>query len=349
MDFGGNVEKFAVMAAPNATHGFTPVTPSIPAPCSPDAWGAPAVGAPAHQPAYAKAGAVAEQCGGQIFERVLISPQAFSLGTVFTQQQIEVTIWNTFRSVEEFMTALPAVGTGSAILPPYTFPVGLAPLSQIVAIITIPAQGDPSIDETITFLFPAVEGTALVLTGQRLAVFSVEADWSAGITETPQMYLTDVLRGLTDNEQRVQLRTLPRSRIKFKVLPTGLETALLESLLLAWQQYLFGVPFWPDKQPLLAPVDIGDRAISFDWTDREFAPGGYLLLWRDAFTLEIQTVEALVGGGATLDGPVQNAWAADGRTWVVPIRRGRLPAKVDLVRKNQDTAEADVTFDIEVV
>ena len=79
------------------------------------------------------------------------------------------------------------------------------------------------------------------------------------------------------------------------------------------------------------------------------SPGGYLILWRDALTLETQTIETLVSGGATLASGTQNSWAADGRTWVVPLRLGRLAAKVDLVRKNQDTVEAEVVFDIEVV
>lgn len=349
MNTDGNLETFLRMDPSGSAHGFTPAPGSVLARLRADGFGASAAGSPAAPARRNSAGNVEEQIGGRIFERIVISPSIANLGTVFTTQVVEADVWNTFRNIERVMTALTASGPGSAVLAPFVFPVAVAAMSSVAALFTFPGVGDPTILETFVFVFPGLDGVTLVATGQRLAVFSVEADWETGFTETPQIWLTDVLRGLTDAEQRVQLRTLPRSRVKFKVLPTGRETAYLEGLLLAWQQYLFGVPFWPDKQPLLAPVGPGDATISFDWNEREFAPGGYIVLWRDALTVEVLTLATLVVGGATLSGSIQNTWAADGRTWVVPIRRGRLADKVDLVRKNQDTAEAEVVFEVEVV
>jgi hypothetical protein len=349
MNTAGTFETFLHLNASDTAHGFTPAPGSVLARLHADRFGPSTAGSPASPPRRNTAGNVEEQIGGRIFERILISPSLANLGTVFTPQEIETDVWNTSRNIERVMTALTASGPGSGVLPPFVFPVAIAAMSSVAARFTFPGQGDPTIQETFDFVFPGFVGVTLIATGQRLAVFSIAADWGTGITETPQIWLTDVLRGLTDAEQRVQLRTLPRSRVKFKVLPTGRETAYLEGLLLAWQQYLFGVPFWPDKQPLLAPVTPGDAAISFDWSEREFAPGGYVVLWRDALTVEVLMLATLVVGGATLSGFAQNPWLADGQTWVVPIRRGRLADKVDLVRKNQDTAEADVVFEVEVV
>jgi hypothetical protein len=349
MNTDGNLETFSRMSASDTAHGFTPAAGSALARLRNARSGSGAVGSPAAPARRNSAGWVEEQIGGRIFERILITPSVANLGSVFTQQEVEVDIRNTFRAVARVMSGITVSGPGSAVVPAFVFPVGIPAMSVVAAILTFPGAGDPVIDESFDFVFSGFDGTTLVALGQRLAVFSIEADWDAGISETPQVWLTDVLKGLTDAEQRVQLRTLPRSRVKFKVLPTGRETAFLEGLLLAWQQYLFGVPFWPDKQPLLLPVEPGDAAISFDWSEREFAPGGYAVLWRDALTVEVVTLAALVVGGASLSGLLQNAWAADGRTWVVPIRRGRLADKVDLLRKNQETVEAEVVFEVEVV
>jgi hypothetical protein len=348
-DFVGNIESFLRINATNEAHAFEAAPPPPLARSSADAWGVRAVGSPAAQPRIGRAGLVEEQFGGRLFERIIISPRVVNLGMVLTAQTVTVSLWNSCRNLEQFMSTIGTAGPGSAVLPAFAFPVAFPPLAETLAVLTFPTEGDPTVEEDVTFVFPGFEGTDIEVTGQRLAFFSVAADWTGGIAETPQIWLTDVLKGLTDAEQRIQLRTIPRSRIKFKVLSTGRETAFLDGLLSAWQQNLFGVPFWPDKVPLLAPASAGDAALSFAWADREFAPGGYLALWRDFLTYEVMTIAALVSGGVTLTGTLQNDWLADGRSWAVPIRRGRLADKVDFIRKNQETAEVEFAFECEVV
>lgn len=349
MDFQGNAERFVHLDPAHEAHGSTGA-PSYPLARSASALaGVRAVGNPAAQPRLNRAGAVKEQFGGCLFERVLVVPQLVNLGTVLTQQQITADVWNTFRNVEQAMTGVNISGTGSGQLPPLVFPVDLAAMQFLAVVITFPTQGDPVIQEAITFEFPGLAGTTLTVTGQRLAVFSVEADWTEGISEKNQIWMTDVIKALCDAEQRVQLRTVPRSMVKFKICASGVPTAFLDNLLSAWQGNLFGVPFWPDKQPLLENVEAGAAALTFDPSDREFEAGGYLVLWRDALTVEVMTVAAVEVGGVTLNGSAQNNWTADGQTWVVPIRRGRLADKVDLSRKNVDVAEMEVSFEIEVV
>ena len=349
MDFAGQLEAFAVMDPSNAAHAFAVASPEVLRMMSPDDVGPKALGSPASMHRVARAGSVEEQFGGRLFERIIVTPRTANLGPVLSRQQVSVGVWNSSRNVEKSMTRIDTTGPGSATFPPLVFPVTVPALVEQSVLVTLPTDGDPTIDETIIFVFPGEAGTDLIITGQRLAVFSIEADWEAGITETPQIWLTDVLKGLSDAEQRVQLRTLPRSKLKFKVLCIGRETAFLDGLLSAWHQFRFGVPFWPDKVPLLAPILPGDAAVSFAWANREFAPGGFFCIWRNALSVEVFTIASLESGGADLVGVAQNSWLADGRTWVVPLRLGRLPDKVDLVRKNQETAEAEVVFDIEVV
>src|SRR6202030_2556820 len=107
------------------------------------------------------------------------------------------------------------------------------------------------IAQSIDFVFPGQDGTTLVVTGNRLAVFTIEPIWHPnGISEWPQLWMTDVLKAHADSEQRVQLRTIPRSKVKFRVTADRLRKSLLEALLWGWQNQVYGVPFWPDAHPL---------------------------------------------------------------------------------------------------
>src|SRR5919108_2309723 len=339
MDFDGNIESFVALDPTNGAHAFAVAPAEVLALLSSDLAGPKALGDPAPMHRVARAGNVEEQFGGRLFERIIVTPRAANLSAVLTQQQIPVSVWNTCRNLEQFMTRIDTDGPGSAVIPPFVFPVALPALVEQVVLIDMPTEGDPTIAETIVFVFPGFAGTDLALTGERLAVFSVEADWDAGITETPQIWLTDILTGLSDAEQRIQLRTLPRSRLRYKVLSTGRETAFLDGLLSAWQQSRFGVPFWPDKVPLLAHAEPGDAALSFAWADREFADGGFICIWRDALRVEVLTLDTLVPGGATLSNVVQNSWLPDGGRRGGAIQQGRLAERVELMRKNQETAE----------
>ena len=160
--------------------------------------------------------------------------------------------------------------------------------------------------------------------------------------------MTDVLKATSEQEQRVQLRTIYRTQVKFRVIADGLTKALLEALLWGWQAQVYGVPFWPDSQPLLEAASSGDTAVYFDTTDRGFVANGLLLIWRDPFTYEVTKITALISGGVAINA-AHDTWAADGQTFCVPVRRGRLAEAQEVKRTTSTVAEVELTFDCEVV
>jgi len=287
-----------------------------------------------------------------IFERILMAPQVAGVGSVVSQRTVTVTLWNTFRSVIKAMTAITATGPGSAILPTPTLPLVFVPLQEGSLNIIVPVQGDAIIAEFIDFSFPGEDGTTLSLSGNRLdvAAFTIPANWDdSGVDEKPQQWLTDVLKATSEREQRIQLRTIPRTQVKFRVIADALSKCLLEALLWGWQGKLYAVPFWPDAQPVLESVSAGDVTVYVDTSDRGFVAGGLLLLWRDPFTYELNQITALVAGGLQLVSPAQYFWPADGQSICIPVRKGRLAEHQDVKRTTSTVAEADLTFDCEVV
>lgn len=315
--------------------------------------GARGVGSPGAPAGTPHGGTISDGFGGRcLFERVLLVPQRVDLGAVLTQRTVHVTIWNTFREVEKFLTAAVIAGTGSAEVGLPTLPLGFVPFGDYVQDVVFPTEGDPLIAQTVDFVFAAISGTTLVVTGNRLAVFgAAEPNWEPdGITEIPQMWMTDILKAYSDAEQRVQLRTLPRSQLKYRVTPDRLTKSLLEALLWGWQGQVYGVPYWPDNQALLSDATAGDVVVHFDTSDREFRVGGLLMIWRGPFLLEAIPIVALVSGGVQVaSGGIANSYPADGRTRCVPVRRARITDVQDITRTTCEVAEMDITFDCEVV
>lgn len=353
-DFPGTVDSPTVqLLASHLAYGPATGTPYKLSVSSRDFSGAYALGSPAAPPRVAFGGTISEGFGGRcIFERVLVEPQKADLGAVLTQRTINVTLWNTFRQVEEFWTGVVITGPGSASVITPSFPKGLVPFGIYVQDVVYPTVGDPVISQSIDFVFAGVDGTTLLVTGNRLAVFgAAEPNWEPnGIIEKPQLWMTDVLKAHSDSEQRVQLRTLPRSSIKMRVTPDRATKALLEALLWGWQSQVYGVPFWPDNQPLLSPAITGDVVVHFDTSDREFAAGGLLLVWRSAFELEVITIVSLVSGGVqVVASGLANNYAADGRTRCIPVRRGRMADVQDVTRTTCLVSEIEFTFECEVV
>jgi hypothetical protein len=213
----------------------------------------------------------------------------------------------------------------------------------------VPQDGDAQILNTVVFVFPGVDGTDLVVTGTRITVFGPDPDWTEPIRERTE-YLTEILAAYNETEQRIQLRTKPRTVLTFRVLTLERkDTATLDALLWGWQSRVFGVPFWPDAQRLLADVNIGDTVIQVDTSYRKFEAGGLMVLWRDMHTHEALSIQNVGPTSLQLAAPTTKAWPADGRTYVIPVLSGRLPDQVQVRRLNNSTAEAEPTFVIEVV
>jgi hypothetical protein len=309
-----------------------------------------AVGTPASAPGVARSGTFASFFGDKcIFERILLNPQVVDAGAVLTTKTIALDIWNTYRNLMQVLTAVTMTGPGSATVTTPPLPLAFVPLGLLVQDVVLPTQGDPIIAEFVDFVFPGQLGTILTLTGTRLAIFAIPANWDdAGIDEKPQQWMTDVLKATSEIEQRVQLRATPRSWVKFRVIADGLSKALLEALLWGWQNQVYGVPFWPDAQPLLTATTAGDTSAFFDTSDRGFVANGLLLIWRDAFTYEITTITALISGGVAISA-AHDSWAADGQTLCIPCRRGRLASQQDVKRTTSTVAELELTFECEVV
>lgn len=294
----------------------------------------------------AKSGVIVDTFGGQLFEKVIILPSVKAIGFVLSATQFAVEVWNTFRDTDQILETITISGSGGIVIAdPFGEPLIFAAQDSRIYQATIPSSGPAQIDQDVVFAFlSGVLGADLHVTGSRIMLFSVAPDWGEGMEETFE-FLTDVLRSYSDNEQRRGLRQLPRRAMRFRALALNArDSAGMESLVWGWQNQPYGVPWWPDAQPLLSDVTAGTFVIPVDTADRQFAVGGLVVIWIDEYTFEALSIEAVAAHSVTCNSPMQFNWTAGPQTRVMPVFLCRLPSSVEVSRHSSEIDQIDLSF-----
>ncbi|MBZ5700249.1 MAG: hypothetical protein LAN84_00220 [Acidobacteriia bacterium] len=295
---------------------------------------------------HAVSGVRQELFGGQLFEKIIVIPRVKALGFVLSDTQFGVEVWNSFRDSHQTLQAINIGGDGGlTVANPYGLPLLFPALDSFTYQATVPRFGTAQIAQDVVFVFVSgIGGADMQVTGARITLFSIAPDWNEGMEETFE-FLTDVLRAYSDNEQRRGLRQLPRRAMRYRALTLNARDAAgMESLIWGWQNQPYGVPWWPDAQPLLSDVAIGTFVIPVDTADRQFAVGGLLAIWVDEYTFEALNITAVAAHSVTCSSPTQFAWKAGPGTRVMPVFLCRLPASVDISRHSSEIDQVDLNF-----
>lgn len=289
-----------------------------------------------------------ETFGGQLFNKVIVTPRLQAFGFVLSTRVFTVDVWNSFLDSSQILVAINVTGQGGLLIGnAFALPTDFGPFQDRTYQATLPGL-DPAtqINNDAVWVFQSgIGGADVLVTGTRVVIWSAEPDWSTLPTERTE-YFTQVMRAYGDNEQRVQLRKWPRTRFRFVSLPTlRKHTAYVQALLLGWQALVYGVPFWPDAQPLQLLVNAGAFTLTLDTTHRRFASEGIVMIWRDVMTMEALSVQSVTNTTVVLSTPTTQQWLADGQTYVVPVLLGRLPGTVDVSQIINTVAEYPVEFE----
>lgn len=287
-----------------------------------------------------------ELFGGQLFEKVIVIPRVISLGFVLSATQFPVEVWNTFRDSDQTLESIAISGDGGlTIADSHGEPLVFGALDSFIYQATVPGAGAAQISQDVVFAFlSGIPGTDMQVSGSRITLFSVAPEWGEGIEETFE-YLTDVLKSYNDSEQRRGLRQLPRRATRFRALTLNARDAAgMESLLWGWQNQPYGVPFWPDAQPLTSDITAGTFVIPVVTADRQFAAAGLVCIWKDEFTFEALSIESVAADSVTVSSPTQFDWPGGPGTRVIPVFLCRLPAKVKVARFSSEMDQVDLDW-----
>lgn len=157
-------------------------------------------------------------------------------------------------------------------------------------------------------------------------------------------FRTDIIQSYTENEQRIQLRRIPRLRQSYVARALApADMARLDTLAVGGQTQQWILPYWPHGSLLTAGAGPGASTLLCDTSDRDFVNGGLVVLWRDSGTAESATITSLAAGqiGCTL----VNAWPVG--TFVIPARLARWANDARARRIMRGGSDAALTFDFE--
>lgn len=177
------------------------------------------------------------------------------------------------------------------------------------------------------------------------AVWTIEANQDV---RESYGYLTDVMAGYDETEQRVSLRAVPLEGLEFSALATDArEAGLAESLIHALQDEAIVVPYWQYGSRLSGAVGIGASLLPIaDALDVPYRAAGYAVVWRDPYTWELFTVASTSGAGVATSDTATIAWAS-GSALVFPGRLMRIASRSPLDHESATVASSRFTFEAE--
>jgi hypothetical protein len=280
-------------------------------------------------------------------DTIHIKPQPVDFGSIFGPKLININVLPMFRDgrvVNLLSIDFSALGAGVSVTsnPP---PLAFGLYQQRIIGITATPDGDPSFDDYTIWDFD-LRDIRIRMLGTRLVPFTLDADMSDSINQTFG-FVTDIMTAKRGDEQRVQLKEIPRTTQEFTVNCVDERDAqLLQSMLWGWQWRVFGVPIWQDAQRLSVALSPGATVINIPTTvGYDFAVGGIVFLWKDAHTWEAVTISA-VNPTSLTTAPVAGTWAVRS-TIVLPMKLGRLKSKEDVQWTDVDKSGGRFSFDME--
>lgn len=280
------------------------------------------------------------------FGIILVIPRTKDLGGIVSNTTFQVEVWNA-DEVAHRATGVAVTGSdGVSVAPVPTLPAFWPPFSSYFSTVTVLAEGEPVVDDFVTWAFPGFTGTDCHVIGVRLTIFALSPQWDVGFQEA-MSWLTNVITARLGKEQRAALRSVPRRTFHFTGLAIDRAEAAEMALRLAnGGRSLFTVPYWPDRVALGATAAPGATSIVVSTTNRIFAVGGLVILWRDGRTWEVQQIAGVSSGSLLLVDPLVGNWPAAG-TLVIPLLAARLSEDPALTRFNPSTREIAVAFETE--
>lgn len=311
--------------------------------------GGPGVLADPRPDAFDKVGVLEPAHGLVWFNRIHVLPRSRDLGSVVSEQEIEVEVWSAYLDRAQILDDIVVTGpAGIEVENPGGLPDHYPASESLIYVVKVSAEGDPQIDNLVTWEFDGLsfEGTALAISGFRLIPFPFPPNMATPVTETFG-YLTDLVRSFAGMEQRIQLRVVPVGTIAYSIyLEEIREAQMAGAILFGNQPRAFGVGRWQFQTPLTASAAEDDVAIYCSTADIPFEIGGLVMIWRSPFVWEVQTIESIASDHVVITSGLRNAWPAT-VTAILPAVVGRLGAEEAILWESLTAVSQKLTFDID--
>jgi hypothetical protein len=298
--------------------------------------------------AFAKTGLLAPTHDLVWLNHIHILPRLRELGSVVSAHQFEVEVWNAFMRTSQTLDEITVEGpAGITVIDHLGQPAHYPASDSQVYTVEVSAEGDPQIDNLITWVFVGIDSTGSTVTvlGFRLIPFPFPPNMALPITETFG-YQTDIVRSFAGDEQRIQLRVVPVGTISYSLYLSEVRDAqMLNAIIFGNQPRAFGVGRWQFRTPLATAAAADDLSIYCTTDDIPFIAGGLVMLWTSPYEWEVQTIASVESDHLVLTSGLRSAWAAG--TAVLPAVIARMSQEEGLSWESLLAVSQKITFDVD--
>lgn len=277
-----------------------------------------------------------------IYGRIHVSENLIDLGSVLSQQEASVSVWNAYFDNKQ-LTDIHVNPVDELTLSGQSAPAVLGPLAEFEYTLTVPAEGPATIDVFVAWTF-GTEVVSLNLAGTRIAFWSFLPTWEGGIRERLEWY-TGILTSPLGIEQRRSLRESPRRFFELQLIAKPDERSYMELSCFDWGARRWAIPIWTDVQFTTVEIAAGSSFIACATAYRDFRAGGLVALrGASAFDYEVAEVLRVEADGIVLSRPLNSAWRKNSR--VYPARVAQFTEQPVFTRLTVNSATVRAQFQI---
>lgn len=303
--------------------------------------GSRAVNQPVSEAARQRLGSFQASINDFFYNRIIIEPSALDVGNLVSSQVRDVRVWNAYPSSSKPVASFNIVNPeGVGVVQPDTAPFTLKPLQEVTYVVSVTTNGPPIIDSALQWSI-AGKTYAVQIVGKRLVLFPIEPDWSSPFVESLE-WRTDVLRSFNGTEQRRALRRLPRRSFEYNFSVKRDAARKLNNLLLGWQNRVYAMPMWQEKNALTADAALGSQVLSIDTDSFGYAAGQIAVIYVSHSENETVEIDSFTANTVTLKRPTTRYWPKG--TLFYPAAVAHLPTEVQTRRLTDTVIQGAVTF-----
>ncbi len=218
-----------------------------------------------------------QSIGDVIYNKLTLFPSFLNVGTVSSEYKTIIEISNTTMSLAYLNDITFEDGEGITVVPLGEFPVSLVPGKTAQFELTISTEGPSIINAIVSFGVLGEESLSLPITGDRVAFFNFDINYSQPINEYYQ-HLTNISTSFNGREQRTLITENPRLAFEYYYTLIGEDRVKAETMLYESSADTMQVPVHQLKNKLLQEASIGDSVIYSNVNEMNLQNGMKLML-----------------------------------------------------------------------
>lgn len=275
------------------------------------------------------------------YNQVVIDPVIISAGTITSDFYQQIRLWN---ATSEPRNLQNIVKVGTAGIEFSGFENGIIQPGEILYYdLTILPDGPDEVNAQLIYDFSDdFYNTTINITGDRVASFNYDINWSRGVNEFYR-HLTDVVTSYNGKEQRANISEDPRYTVEYFYTLNNEERIEAETFIYNNGNKEILIPMWHQKSIITQPVTSGDNIIEADISDSSLQLGSTCVV-SDGFNHQFLTVESILGNTITLSGSISFDISEKGS--IAPSYYCKLNQNISFAYENKNLSQLLLRFDI---